>query len=118
MSKHLTDPERLALLQDYISGSYSKHAFCKLHDLDLSRWLNRFGLEDKPSPRTMKKNKAPISHSTQSELEAELARLKKENLQLRNRLRYEALGHEAYKRLVEPAEEAYGIPIRKNSEAK
>lgn len=83
MSKHLTDPERLALLQDYISGSYSKHAFCKLHDLDheaVSHWLNRFGLEDKPSPRTMKKNKAPISHSTQSELEAELARLNKENL--------------------------------------
>lgn len=35
-----------------------------------------------------------------------------------SRLKREELGHQAYKLLVELAEETYGIQIRKNSEAK
>ena len=45
-------------------------------------------------------------------------RLRKENRVLKSRLKREELGHQAYKLLVELAEETYGIQIRKNSEAK
>ena len=48
----------------------------------------------------------------------ELEQLRKENRVLKSRLKREELGHQAYKLLVELAEETYGIQIRKNSEAK
>ncbi|KGN73536.1 transposase, partial [Porphyromonas macacae] len=59
----------------------------------------------------------PKSDLTLKERE-ELERLRQENRLLKTRLKRECLGHEAYKFLVELAEETYGIEIRKNSEAK
>ncbi|KGN73661.1 transposase, partial [Porphyromonas macacae] len=65
----------------------------------------------------MKTSPVPKSDLTLKERE-ELERLRQENRLLKTKLKRESLGHEAYKLLVELAEETYGIEIRKNSEAK
>lgn len=123
MAKHRTDTERLALLQEYLSGGLTKYAFCKQHGLSQTRityWLRKFGLEDKPSPHAMKKKPQANEPqpATDAELLEELARVKEELRKTRNALQHESLGLKAYKRLVELAEETYGITILKNSDAK
>ena len=80
-------------------------------------WLSKFGLEDKVHPVPMKVSQSPQSELPLNEKE-ELEQLRKENRVLKSRLKREELGHQAYKLLVELAEETYGIQIRKNSEAK
>lgn len=77
----------------------------------------------------MRKNQprpsAPALPDDREQLLQELERLRLQNkeLELQNKqmqsqLKHEALGHEAYKMLVELAEETYGIEILKNSDAK
>lgn len=73
-------------------------------------------------PRTPLPSTSLFCKGLQSELplneKEELEQLRKENRVLKSRLKREELGHQAYKLLVELAEETYGIQIRKNSEAK
>lgn len=130
MRRQFTDPERLALLQDYLNGSASQYAFERQHGLfrgAIYVWLRRFALQDKAKP--MRKNQPPASAPALPdeliELRQELERLKlknkdleAKNKELQSKLKHEALGHEAYKMLVELAEETYGIEILKNSDAK
>lgn len=121
MSKHLTDSERLRILEEYLGSTRSKYAIEKKYKISeglIKNWLRKFGLEDKILPEeTMKTNpdsKSPLTGREKEELEE----LRKEVRQLKAKLKRESMGHEAYKLLVELAEETYGIEIRKNSEAK
>ena len=120
MGKHLNNFERLSILEDYLSGSDSKAAIEQKYGLShglIRSWLSKFGLEDKVHPVPMKVSQSPQSELPLNEKE-ELEQLRKENRVLKSRLKREELGHQAYKLLVELAEETYGIRIRKNSEAK
>ncbi|AKV63287.1 hypothetical protein PGA7_00000390 [Porphyromonas gingivalis] len=120
MGKHLNNFERLSILEDYLSGSDSKVAIEQKYGLShglIRSWLSKFGLEDKVHPVPMKVSQSPQSELPLNEKE-ELEQLRKENRVLKSRLKREELGHQAYKLLVELAEETYGIQIRKNSEAK
>ena len=51
MSQHLTNPERLRILEEYLSSDRSKYAIEKKYALShgsLCYWLHKFGLEDTP----------------------------------------------------------------------
>lgn len=115
-----SDFERLAIIEEYLSSSQSKHAIENKYNIShgvLLDWIRKFDLEDKPHSCPMKSSQPPKSDLTLSERE-ELRQLRKENRVLKSRLKRESLGHEAYKLLVDLAEETYGIEILKNSAAK
>lgn len=68
---------------------------------------------------------AKVNHPQTSQEQDELEQLRREVRLLKAQLKgqsaeleHQTLGHEAYKLLVELAEETYGIEILKNSEAK
>lgn len=120
MSKHLTDSERLRILEECLVSSQSKYAIAKKYRIDqclINDWLRKFGLEDKIPQDPMKTFPVAKSELTLKERE-ELERLRQENHLLKTKLKRESLRHKAYKLLVELAKETYGIEIRKNSEAK
>ncbi|ATR90593.1 hypothetical protein CS544_05515 [Porphyromonas gingivalis] len=121
MSKHLTDSERLHIVEEYLGSPGSKYAIEKKYNIAqglIKHWLGKFGLEDKIlAEQTMKASPHPKSDLTPGE-KVELERLRKEVRLLKAKLEDEELGHKAYKLLVELDEVTYGIKILKNSAAK
>mgnify|MGYP002624418403 FL=1 len=119
--KEMTDEKRLALLNEYLSSGKSKNAFEKEKGLSqhcISNWLRTFAVEDKPvlsiqaSVTDMKKD------PDKEELLQEIDRLKQE-LRLKSLdLKRTEMARDAYERMIVLAEERYGIPIRKKSDAK
>ena len=120
----MTDEKRLALLNEYLSSGKSKNAFEKEKGLSqhcISNWLRIFAVEDKPVVLTsqaavtdMQKDKDP----DKEELLQEIDRLKQE-LRLKSLdLKRTEMARDAYERMIVLAEERYGIPIRKKSDAK
>ena len=117
----MTDEKRLALLNEYLSSGKSKNAFEKEKGLSqhcISNWLRTFAVEDKPvlsiqaSVTDMKKD------PDKEELLQEIDRLKQE-LRLKSLdLKRTEMARDAYERMIVLAEERYGIPIRKKSDAK
>lgn len=123
MSKHLSDPERLRIIEEYLSGNETRYSFAKkrgIPSINIKKWMIKFGLEEtKYEPmKTSESNTPSTSKPLSISEEEELKRLRKENRILKAQLKREALGHKAYKMLVDLAEETYGIEIRKNSAAK
>ena len=120
--KEMTDEKRLALLNEYLSSGKSKNAFEKEKGLSqhcISNWIRTFAVEDKPvvlMPQAiaMGMSKDP----DKEELLQEIARLKQE-LRLKSLdLKRTEMARDAYERMIVLAEERYGIPIRKKSDAK
>ena len=120
--KEMTDEKRLALLNEYLSSGKSKNAFEKEKGLSqhcISNWIRTFAVEDKPvvlMPQAiaMGMSKDP----DKEELLQEIARLKQE-LRLKSLdLKRTEMARDAYERMIALAEERYGIPIRKKSDAK
>ena len=120
--KEMTDEKRLALLNEYLSSGKSKNAFEKEKGLSqhcISNWIRTFAVEDKPvvlMPQAiaMGMSKDP----DKEELLQEIDRLKQE-LRLKSLdLKRTEMARDAYERMIVLAEERYGIPIRKKSDAK
>ena len=119
--KEMTDEKRLALLNEYLSSGKSKNAFEKEKGLSqhcISNWLRTFAVENKPvllsqvAVTDMKKD------PDKEELLQEIDRLKQE-LRLKSLdLKRTEMARDAYERMIVLAEERYGIPIRKKSDAK
>ena len=119
--KEMTDEKRLALLNEYLSSGKSKNAFEKEKGLSqhcISNWLRTFAVENKPvllsqvAVTDMKKD------PDKEELLQEMDRLKQE-LRLKSiDLKRTEMARDAYERMIVLAEERYGIPIRKKSDAK
>ena len=117
----MTDEKRLALLNEYLSSGKSKNAFEKEKGLSqhcISNWLRTFAVENKPvllsqvAVTDMKKD------PDKEELLQEIDRLKQE-LRLKSLdLKRTEMARDAYERMIVLAEERYGIPIRKESDAK
>ncbi len=120
--KEMTDEKRLALLNEYLSSGKSKNAFEKEKGLSqhcISNWLRTFAVEDKPvalTPQAIVMDMA--KDPDKEELLQEIDRLKQE-LRLKSLdLKRTEMARDAYERMIVLAEERYGIPIRKKSDAK
>ena len=118
----MTDEKRLALLNEYLFSGKSKRRFEKEKGLwngCISRWLRIFAVEDKlvdsdPQAAVTDMKKDP----DKEELLQEIDRLKQE-LRLKSLdLKRTEMARDAYERMIVLAEERYGIPIRKKSDAK
>ena len=120
--KEMTDEKRLALLNEYLSSGKSKNAFEKEKGLSqhcISNWLRIFAVEDKPVVLTSQAAVTDMQKDPdKEELLQEIARLKQE-LRLKSLdLKRTEMARDAYERMIVLAEERYGIPIRKKSDAK
>ena len=118
----MDDAQRLSLLHEYLSSSSSKSSFEKEKGLSrksISYWLRKFALEDKPH---VLKIVMPMGSDNKSlsllDPNEEIARLHKELISKKLELKRVTMARDAYEKMVELAEEKYGIPIRKNSDAK
>lgn len=120
--KQMDDAQRLSLLHEYLGSSSSKSSFEKEKGLSrksISYWLRKFALEDKPHvvKIVMPMNSDDKSLS-QLDPNDEIVRLHKELIAKELELKRVTMARDAYEKMVELAEEKYGIPIRKNSDAK
>ena len=118
----MTDEKRMALLQEYLSSGMSKYAFEKEKGLShkrISNWLRIFAVEDKPvvcvpQSKVTDMKKAPDKEDLLQEVESLKQELRLKSLDLKRA----EMARDAYERMIELAENRYGIPIRKNSGAK
>ena len=120
--KEITDEKRLALLNEYLSSGKSKNAFEKEKGLSqhcISNWLRTFAVEDKPVVQLPQAAVTDMKRDPdKEELLQEIDRLKQE-LRLKSLdLKRTEMARDAYERMIVLAEERYGIPIRKKSDAK
>ena len=119
--KEMTDEKRLALLNEYLSSGKSKNAFEKEKGLSqhcISNWLRTFAVENKPVLLSQVAVTAMKKDPDKEELLQEIDRLKQE-LRLKSiDLKRTEMARDAYERMIVLAEERYGIPIRKKSDAK
>ena len=120
--KEMTDDKRLALLNEYLSSGKSMWRFQKekgLGNATISKWLRTFAVENKPG---IPQSQAAVTYMKKDpdkeELLQEIDRLKQE-LRLKSLdLKRTEMARDAYERMIVLAEERYGIPIRKKSDAK
>ena len=84
MGKHLSNFERLAILEDYLSGAQSQGAIGRKYGISrglIPQWLRKFGLEDKVHPVPMKASQSPQSELPLNEKE-ELEQLRSRPLRI------------------------------------
>ena len=118
----MTDEKRLALVEEYLSSGKSRYAFEKEKGLShkcISNWIRTFAVEDNtvaiiPQSAVTDMKKDP----DKEELLQEIARLKQELRSKSVDLKRTEMARDAYERMIVLAEERYGIPIRKKSDAK
>ena len=118
----MTDEKRLALVEEYLSSGKSRYAFEKEKGLShkcISNWIRTFAVEDNavvtmPQTAVTDMKKDP----DKEELLQEIARLKQELRSKSVDLKRTEMARDAYERMIVLAEERYGIPIRKKSDAK
>ena len=117
----MTDEKRLALLDEFLSSGKSKKRFEKekgLSNCSISRWLRIFAVENKPVLSSQAAVTDMKKDPDKEELLQEIDRLKQE-LRLKSLdLKRIEMARDAYERMIVLAEERYGIPIRKKSDAK
>ncbi len=117
----MNDEKRLSLLHEYLHSSMLITSFEKEKGLSknsISRWLSIFALEDSPSIVEVAMPTDTIDTGMSPAPQDEIQRLK---LQLREKeleLKQATMACDAYKKMIELAEEKYSIVIRKNSGAK
>ena len=117
----LTDEKRFALLNEYLTSGKSRSSFSKekgLGNSTISRWLRTFAVENPPVPSSQAAVTDMKKDPDKEELLQEIDRLKQE-LRLKSiDLKRTEMARDAYERMIVLAEERYGIPIRKKSDAK
>ena len=117
----MTDDKRLALLNEYLSSGMSKYRFVKekgLSKSSFSKWLRTFVVGNEPALLSQAAVTDMKKDPDKEELLQEIARLKQE-LRLKSLdLKRTEMARDAYERMIVLAEERYGIPIRKKSDAK
>ena len=117
----MTDEKRLALLNEYLSSGKSMWRFAKEKGLShkcISNWIRTFAVEGKPVLSSQAAVTDMKKDPDKEELLQEIDRLKQE-LRLKSLdLKRTEMARDAYERMIVLAEERYGIPIRKKSDAK
>jgi transposase-like protein len=119
--REMTDEKRLAFVEEYLSSGKSKNAFEKEKGLSqhcISNWIRTFAVEDKPVLSSQVAVTDMKKDPDKEQLLQEIDRLKQE-LRLKSiDLKRTEMARDAYERMIVLAEERYGIPIRKKSDAK
>ena len=119
--REMTDEKRLAFVEEYLSSGKSKNAFEKEKGLSqhcISNWIRTFAVEDKPVLSSQVAVTDMKKDPDKEQLFQEIDRLKQE-LRLKSiDLKRTEMARDAYERMIVLAEERYGIPIRKKSDAK
>ena len=119
--REMTDEKRLAFVEEYLSSGKSKNAFEKEKGLSqhcISYWIRTFAVEDKPVLSSQVAVTDMKKDPDKEQLLQEIDRLKQE-LRLKSiDLKRTEMARDAYERMIVLAEERYGIPIRKKSDAK
>ena len=119
--REMTDEKRLAFVEEYLSSGKSRNAFEKEKGLSqhcISNWIRTFAVEDKPVLSSQVAVTDMKKDPDKEELLQEIDRLKQE-LRLKSiDLKRTEMARDAYERMIVLAEERYGIPIRKKSDAK
>ena len=128
-NRGMTDEKRMALLHEYLSSDQSRASFEQKKGLTHStiyRWLRIFAIEDKPAVQPRKVAVLP-RQTVETEMKKdpdnedllqEIARLKEELRSKSLDLKRAEMARDVYERMIVMAEERYGIPIRKKSDAK
>ena len=117
----MTDEKRLALVEEYLFSGKSKNAFEKEKGLShkcISNWIRTFAVEGKPVLSSQAAVTDMKKDPDKEELLQEIARLKQELRSKSIDLKRTEMARDAYERMIVLAEERYGIPIRKKSDAK
>ena len=117
----MTDEKRLALVEEYLFSGKSKNAFEKEKGLShkcISNWLRTFAVEGKPVLSSQAAVTDMKKDPDKEELLREIAQLKQELRSKSIDLKRTEMARDAYERMIVLAEERYGIPIRKKSDAK
>ena len=120
-NRGMTDEKRLVLLQEYLSSNMSKRHFEKekgLSDGCILNWIRTFAVEDKPVLSSQAALTVMKKDPDKEELLQEIASLKQELRSKSLDLKRTEMARDAYERMIVLAEERYGIPIRKKSDAK
>ena len=116
-----TDEQRLALLSEYLSSGMSMTRFQKERGLShssISRWLRIFAVEDTPVPSSQVSVMDMKQDPEKEDLLQEIALLRQELRSKSLDLKRTEMARDAYERMIVLAEERYGLPIRKKSDAK
>lgn len=117
----MDDERRLALLDEYLLSGKPKDRFEREKGLArgaISKWLRTFAAEGKPVLPSQAADMDMKKDPDKEELLQEIARLKQELRTKSIDLRRTEMARDAYERMIELAEERYGIPIRKKPGAK
>jgi len=118
----MTDEKRLALVEEYLSSGMSKSAFEKEKGLShrvISKWIRTFVVDENlVVPKSQETITDMEKDPDKEELLQEIARLKQELRSKSIDLKRTEMARDAYERMIVLAEERYGIPIRKKSDAK
>ena len=117
----MTDEKRLAIIDDYLSSGKSISRFSKEKGLakgNISNWLRIFAVEGKPVLSSQAAVTDMKKDPDKEELLREIAELKQELRSKSIDLKRVEMARDAYERMIVLAEERYGIPIRKKSDAK
>ena len=120
-SGRMTDEKRLALLKEYLSSGMSKSRFERengLYDGSILNWIRIFAAENNPVISSQVAVTDMRKDPDKEELLQEIARLKRELRSKSIDLKRTEMARDAYERMIVLAEERYGIPIRKKSDAK
>ena len=120
-SGRMTDEKRLALLKEYLSSGMSKSRFERengLYDGSILNWIRIFAAENNPVISSQVAVTDMRKDPDKEELLQEIARLKQELRCKSIDLKRTEMARDAYERMIVLAEERYGIPIRKKSDAK
>ena len=119
--RFFTNDQRLAIIDEFLFSGKSKHRFEKekgLFNGCISDWLRTFAVEGNP----VLSSQAAVTDMTKDpdkeELLQEIDRLKQELCLKSHDLKRTEMARDAYERMIVLAEERYGIPIRKKSDAK
>ena len=120
-NKEMTDEKRLAIIDEFLCSGKAKRRFEKEKGLSngcISKWLHTFAVEGKPVLSSQVAVTDMKKDPDKEELLQEIDRLKQE-LRLKSLdLKRTEMARDAYERMIVLAEERYGIPIRKKSDAK
>ena len=124
-NREMTDEKRLALLNEFLSSGKSKKRFERENGLGggcILKWIRTFAVENKVENKPVLSSHAAVTDMKKDpdkeELLQEIDRLKQE-LRLKSLdLKRTEMARDAYERMIVLAEERYGIPIRKKSDAK
>lgn len=116
---YYTIEEKLSLLKMYLVSDCTKNAFCEQRGIPLNTFLQWCSNYDEPTveriEQIMQENSIP---TTEEDIQLELARVRKEKLELEKALAHAKMKVEVCETLIDLAESTYHIKVRKNSVAK